>query len=119
MGKIDTYDIKTAKLIERKKRIVKVYDGYIYQLYGQYFALREMGYQVKNIALYSLDDNKSHPVSLPEEDEDHFVGFRRVINEIRTFTLSGFTQTNIEKCRHCIYEPLCDSSLAENGGGHV
>lgn len=42
MGKIDCYDIEKEILIERKKKISTIYDGYIYQLYAQYFAILEL-----------------------------------------------------------------------------
>lgn len=35
-GKIDTYDQAKKLLVERKKKIKVIYDGYIYQLYAQY-----------------------------------------------------------------------------------
>jgi CRISPR-associated protein Cas4 len=45
-GKIDTFDCRTGKLRERKKNIIRIYDGYVFQLYAQCAALREMGYVV-------------------------------------------------------------------------
>ncbi len=59
IGKIDVFDSESGMLTERKKKINKIYDGYIFQLYAQYFALCEMGYAVKSILLYSIDDNKT------------------------------------------------------------
>ena len=38
IGKIDVFDEKTGVLTERKKKIKTVYDGYIYQIYAQYFS---------------------------------------------------------------------------------
>ena len=38
-----------------------------YQLYAQYFCLREMGYEVEKLKLYSLDDNKVYEIPLPNE----------------------------------------------------
>ena len=43
IGKIDIFDIEKGLLTERKNKIIKIYDGYIYQLYAQYYALKEMG----------------------------------------------------------------------------
>ena len=34
VGKIDLYDEISKTLIERKKFVKKIYDGYIFQLYG-------------------------------------------------------------------------------------
>ena len=36
IGKIDIYDGDKRLLVERKKHINKIYDGYIFQLYAQY-----------------------------------------------------------------------------------
>ena len=52
VGKIDVFDEKTGILTERKKKIKTVYDGYIYQIYAQYFSLIEMGYKVNELRLY-------------------------------------------------------------------
>ncbi|MCH7763602.1 MAG: type V CRISPR-associated protein Cas4, partial [Candidatus Marinimicrobia bacterium] len=78
-GKIDTFDIKKALLVERKKKIKVIYDGYIYQLYAQYYCLTEMGYEVKRLKLYSMEDNKSYPVKLPENDREKQEGFETLI----------------------------------------
>ena len=40
-GKIDVFDKNSATLIERKRKVRTVYDGYVFQLYGQYFCLRK------------------------------------------------------------------------------
>lgn len=109
-GKIDLFDIEKKLLTERKKKINQVYDGYVFQLYAQYFGLKELGYKVKNIRLYSMDDNKVYPVAIPEDDEKMFIKFQRLIENIRDFSFDGFVQTNIEKCKKCIYEELCSFS---------
>lgn len=49
IGKIDVFDVKNCTLTERKNKIIEIYDGYVFQLYAQYFALKEMGYKVKMI----------------------------------------------------------------------
>jgi CRISPR-associated protein Cas4 len=64
-GKIDIYNSETKTLIERKKKIKKVYDGHRYQLYAQYFCMLEMGYNVQNLQIYSLTDNMSYPIPMP------------------------------------------------------
>ena len=43
-GKIDLFDVKKGILTERKKKISRLYEGQIFQVYGQYFALKEMGH---------------------------------------------------------------------------
>ena len=52
VGKIDIFYMETGELVERKKFIKTIYDGYVLQLYAQYFSLLEMGYQVTSLSLY-------------------------------------------------------------------
>lgn len=110
-GKIDILDLKTKTLIERKNKVKEIYDGYIFQLYAQYFCLIEMGYEVEKLKIYSFEDNKNYFIKLPNEDKENFNKFLKVINDIRNFRIEKFEQKNIEKCRNCIYESCCDRSL--------
>jgi len=110
-GKIDMFDIKTGCLTERKKKIKNIYDGYVFQLYGQCFALREMGYTVKKLQLYSMDDNKKHPILLPEDNPIMLSKFEQTIEQMRNFDMTLFVQNNPVKCQNCIYEPACDRGL--------
>lgn len=107
-GKIDIYDSKKHRLIERKKKIKVIYDGYIFQIYAQYFCLIEMGYKVESLRLYSMDDNKSYPISLPGKDESLFHKFESLIDKMKSFSLEEPFETNINKCTHCIYNTICD-----------
>lgn len=107
IGKIDKFDISKGELVESKKKINKIFDGYIFQLYAQCFALREMGYQVLKIALYSMDDNKRYPINLPETDPVMQKKFKDLILQIFDFSLSDFKQDNLEKCKNCIYSYAC------------
>lgn len=59
MGKIDIYKGKEQKLIERKYQLKNIYQGQIYQLWGQYLCMKEMGYDVKAIAFYEISTNRS------------------------------------------------------------
>ncbi len=111
MGKIDTFDAEKGILTERKKKIKTIYDGYVFQLYGQYFALTEMGYTVNQIRLYSIDDNKTYPVALPQDDKAMCDKFEKLIDKIGEFELDTFEQDNSSKCERCIYEPLCSFSV--------
>lgn len=111
LGKIDTFDVEYGRLTERKKHISKIYDGYIFQLYGQCFSLREMGYRVNRIRFHSMDDNKNYDILLPEKDMAMVHKFEETIKAIRSFSLDGFKQDNIQKCQKCIYEPACDRTL--------
>lgn len=111
IGKIDIYDKKKKMLIERKKHINKIYDGYVYQLYAQYFAMKEMGYEVDKLSFHSIDDNKNYAVEIPENDMEMFHKFENIIISIRTMNIDDFEQKNIDKCQKCIYEPACDRAL--------
>lgn len=109
-GKIDVFDSEKGILTERKKKIITVYDGYVFQLYAQYFALLDMGYKVNCLRLYSMDDNKVYNVNKPEEDDAMFNKFINLIAKIKAFEFEGFKQENVQKCMHCIYEELCSFS---------
>lgn len=109
-GKIDTFDVTEGVLTERKKHISHIYDGYIFQLYGQYFALKEMGFNITSLRFYSMDDNKTYNVALPEDDDAMFKRFEKLLNDMKSFDFSGFKQNNSLKCAKCIYEPLCSFS---------
>ena len=111
IGKIDMYDESKKLLVERKKHITKIYDGYIFQLYAQYYAMSEMGYEINKLEIRSMDDNKKYSIKLPEQDAVMNQKFEGIISKMRTFDLEGFEQTNTEKCKHCIYEDACDRSL--------
>ena len=70
MGKIDVYNKKTKKLIERKYRLKKIFQGQIYQLWAQMLCLREMGYEVESLAFYEISTNKMIPIDLPKRQRD-------------------------------------------------
>lgn len=110
-GKIDIFDMDTNTLVERKTLIRHIYDGYLFQVYAQYYCLMEMGYAVEHIALHSLKDNIRHTVPLPDEHWEQRL--KDLIESIHAFDPSecGFTQVP-EKCNRCIYRNLCDSSSA-------
>lgn len=101
-GKIDIFNISTGELTERKKKIKTVYDGYVFQLYGQFFSLCEMGYTVKKLTLYSLEDNKRYSVSLPCDNEEMQEKFEKTVNDLKNFSPYGYKQENAEKCKNCI-----------------
>lgn len=111
LGKIDIYDSRRHKLIERKRQIKRIYDGYIFQTYAECVCLREAGYIVESIVMHSMVDNRDYCIALPEDDIEMFLKFEKVIEEMKQFKLEKFVQNNSEKCRNCIYEPACDRSL--------
>lgn len=110
-GKIDTFDAKKGLLVERKKKIKVIYDGYIYQLYAQYHCLTEMGYKVTSLRFHSLDDNQNYPVKSPEHDPKRQQAFEDLLQQMRRFDLQTEFHPNKNKCVHCIYQSLCDVAL--------
>lgn len=107
-GKIDVFDIDSGLLVERKNQIKHVYDGYVFQVYGQYYALIEMGHKVNKIKLHSMIDNRNYEIKLPSLDLEMDRKFRNIIQEMRTFNMEDFVQNNTAKCQKCIYAPICD-----------
>ena len=110
-GKIDIFNINKGELVERKNKIKQIYDGYVFQIYAQYYGLTEMGYKVKKLNLYSMSDNKKYNIKLPTEDLEMKIKFEKLIQNIHEFDIENFQQKNGEKCKTCIYEPACDRSL--------
>lgn len=111
-GKIDLFDIGKGVLSERKARIKEIYDGYVFQLYAQYFSLIEMGYKVKKLSLYSYADNKVYNILLPCENIEMLKKFENTIFKINSFNFEiNYSEINKQKCINCIYEPLCDVSI--------
>lgn len=110
-GKIDTFDIQKGILTERKKHIELIYDGYLFQLYAQYFGLCEAGYEVRTLRFYSFDTNKIFPVPLPQDNPEGLKKFEALIDRIQEFDPAQFTPTSLAKCQNCIYSPFCDRGL--------
>lgn len=108
IGKIDIYDMEKYKLVERKRTVKNIYDGYVFQVYAQYFALIEMGYRIDSIVIHSVTDNKNYDILLPEKDTDMLNKFEKTIYDIKNFDISNYEQPNKLKCKNCIYEPACD-----------
>mgnify|MGYP002563393549 FL=1 len=111
VGKIDIYNGKQKKLIERKKHVTKIYDGYVFQLYAQYYCMLEMGYEVRKLEIHSIDDNRKYKIELPDDDLGMKEKFEKTLIGMRTFKMESFEQLNIEKCGKCIYEDACDRAL--------
>jgi CRISPR-associated exonuclease Cas4 len=110
VGKIDLFYKDEGHLVERKRRIVKIYDGYIFQLYGQYFGLLDEGFEIKKITIRDLTSNRNYPIPLPTENSDWLDKFEKLIIEISQFSLNSPFHANPQKCVQCIYSPLCDQS---------
>jgi len=111
-GKIDLFDTESGQLTERKREIKTIYDGYVFQVYAQCHALREMGYKVKSIVLHDLIHNKNYSVQLPEENKSMQDKFESLIKEMNTYDMMNSSfEANPQKCNNCIYSNLCDTAL--------
>lgn len=107
--KIDLFDTKTGVLTERKRKIKKIYSGYLLQLYGQYICLSEMWYVITGIRFHSTSDNKTYLVPLPGNQE--IQEFQSIIDRFHRFRLDNQIKPNRKKCERCIYSWLCDQSI--------
>ena len=112
-GKIDLYKSDKCQLIERKYNLKTIFRGQLYQLWGQYFCMTEMGYEVRELFFYEISTNKMIPVDLPLQEEreelENFILRFRAFNPLNT----GFT-INPNKCSHCIYCNICDKTEVDN-----
>lgn len=112
MGKIDLYKKDKALLIERKYQLKQIFKGQIYQLWGQYFALLEMGYEVREMVFYESSTNQSIPVQLPtEKDKQELIQF---ISNFKNYKPEDWIHVSPNKCIHCIYCNLCDKTATIN-----
>lgn len=111
-GKIDTLYIEEKKLVESKFLINRIYKGYYYQIWAQYFALIEMGFEVNEIEFYSIKDKKSYPITLPDKSE--YMELRNHIRTIARFDFEKEINVNPAKCSHCIYAALCDKTNSDH-----
>ncbi len=112
-GIIDNYKTENKILIERKNNLKHIFKGQIYQLWAQYFCMKEMGYPIDRIAFYEISTNKMIYQPLPtEKDKSELKLF---IESFRTYS-PGTTPfaINSNKCRHCIYCNLCDKAIEDN-----
>jgi CRISPR-associated exonuclease Cas4 len=98
------YDSKKQALIERKRQVKQIYQGNVYQLYGQYICMKEMGYPVEELFVHSLVDNKRYPIPLPGERE--MDEFRSVLELMRETTPESLMDHACSRCSKHIYSPL-------------
>lgn len=112
MGKIDIYKGGEHHLIERKYQLKQIFQGQIYQLWGECFCLREMGYTVDRVSFYEISTNKMMPQKLPEQKE--WNELKAFVEKFKAFDPQQPIATNPNKCAHCIYCPLCEKTDIEN-----
>lgn len=112
-GKIDVLKQDRHILIERKNNLKHIFKGQLYQLWGQYYCLIEMGFEVKKLAFYEISTNKMIEVALPGEAEKNEL--REFVERFRNFIPESSEITiNPNKCTHCIYCNLCDKTNTDN-----
>ncbi len=111
-GKIDLYRTKEQELIERKYSIKQIYRGQLYQLWGEYYCMKEMGYDIKTIAFYEISTHKKLEIPLPSEREKREL--KSFILRFKEYDPTGVIPVNTQKCRHCIYCNLCDKTSSEH-----
>jgi len=104
VGKIDIYDQGRKVLVERKTRIKTIYPGYRYQLYAQYFCMKEMGYEVKALFVHSLEDNKRYRIQVPKKKERE--EFEAILQRMREFGPDDMRDHACERCAKSIYGTL-------------
>lgn len=111
-GKIDLFRVDQKLLIERKYQLKHIFQGQVYQLWGEYFCLTEMGYEVSKIAFYEISTNKMIPYPLPSDlEKKELLDF---ILRFRKYNPESYIHTNSNKCIHCIYCNLCDKTTLDN-----
>ncbi|RMD76637.1 type V CRISPR-associated protein Cas4 [Candidatus Dojkabacteria bacterium] len=104
VGKIDLFYFKEKKLVERKYKIKKTYDGYVMQLVAQAVCLEERGITVKKLVLYSISDNKSYEI---EYSPILVYSLSLLISKIRQYqTIDKSPSSNQRKRERCIYKNL-------------
>ncbi len=111
-GKIDIYKGREKRLIERKYMLKQIYQGQIYQLWGQYLCMTEMGYNVESLAFYEISTNKMISVEIP--DDSDLSAFKEFLRKFKSFNPEEPISVNMNKCAHCIYCSLCDKTTSEN-----
>ena len=111
-GKIDLYHSDQKLLVERKRKIKTIYDGYRYQLYAQYFCLKEMGYSVESLCFHSLVDNKRYFIEIPQGQ--WLKKFELTLQKLKQYDPKDpLSDINPKKCQFCIYRHLCDKTLID------
>ena len=91
---IDYYDRRKRILIEKKHKINQIYKGNIFQIYAQFYALRDNGEQVDNMYLYSIVDKLYYPITLPENNLPMKYEFEKTLKNMYSFSAESFIQTN-------------------------
>lgn len=111
-GLIDYYRGRDKLLIERKYQLRQIYQGQLYQLWGEYFCMVEMGYHIEKLAFYEISTKKMIPITIPSIKEKEEL--RSFVDRFKHYDPSSAMFINRNKCSHCIYINLCDKIDIEN-----
>lgn len=112
MGKIDVYKKQEKWLIERKYELKQIFRGQLYQIWGQYFCMTEMGYAIEKMSFYEISTNRMIAIEIPNKfNKDELSKF---IEMFKTYDPTQKIHINTNKCKHCIYCNLCDKIDLEN-----
>lgn len=112
IGKIDVYKGAQKTLIERKYELKQIYQGQLYQLWAQYFCMKEMGYEIESLGFYDISSRKTVFIKMPGKEEVE--EFEEFLKQFRFFNPESFLISNPNKCKHCIYSNLCDKATEDN-----
>jgi CRISPR-associated protein Cas4 len=74
--------------------------------------MKEMGYEIEKLSFYAISVNKSFPVEIPNQENKE--QFSKFIESFKNYNPENQIETNENKCRHCIYNNLCDKTEVEN-----
>lgn len=111
-GKIDIYFGGRHMLVERKYQLKQIFRGQYYQLWAQYFCMKEMGFDVLKLAFYEISTNRMIPVPLPGDND--ICDFESFLSRFRSYDPLAQIQINPNKCSHCVYSALCDKIFQDN-----
>ena len=112
IGKIDVYKGREKILIERKYELKQIYRGQYYQLWAQYFCMKEMGYEVNKIGFYEISSKRTIYVDVPNKEQTK--EFEDFLKQFRSYDPEVLFVSNPNKCKHCIYSNLCDKTTEDN-----
>ena len=76
-----------------------------------WFPLDSIPASWKYLQIHSIDSNKTYPIALPMDNIEMFSKFKKLLNDIKEFTIDNFIQPNKKKCCMCIYESFCDRGI--------
>ncbi len=95
VGKIDIFDSKRGALIERKSRIKRIYKGYRFQLHAQMLCLEEMGFDVFDLYLHSMEDNRRYKIDFLTTREER--EFDILIKRMRNFDPKDLLKEHVDE----------------------